>query len=485
MKSIDSPIKIISLLDSLSAWEKNRFQKYIISPYFNTDQKLADLLEILYQTPEENHIDRKKLDKSLHPDQPFNYDRITNYLSYLTRHLENFLAQERLKKDPFLIRYQTFCEARERGLKPLFNQINREFSKAEAKREFWSSTDLYHQHLIENERSTFFLEQEKRTSHESFGQSIAYLERFYFLAMLKAVCQYINLRNVVQTQPEETNIHDFVSTIQARHQQFENDPLIKMYYRVLMSLVEVDEVSHYYSLKSGLEEVRTSIIPIERQTIYQYGLNYCIKKANSGQTEFLEELFDLYQAMIREELIFQDGYILHHDVKNIVSLGVRLKKFEWIEAFMQNVGEKITPEHRNNSLNYNLAYLYHGKGELRKALRLLREVELQDIYYALGARTLLMKIYFELNEQEALDALIHSFRNYLTRNKLASAYQRKIHLNLLKFVGRLNKLRIAKITMTPYAYKEKTRRLHNRIMTTKEITNIGWLLGQLEELANN
>ncbi|MEZ4850558.1 MAG: hypothetical protein R3B93_18480 [Bacteroidia bacterium] len=483
--SLFSDTKLLSILKSLSAWERNRFTKFVQSPYFNTDLKLVSLLEKVLEEMDSGEVSREELDQFLHPEEDFQYDRITNYLSYLTRHLENFLAYERIRKDPFQLRYQTLCEARERGIGKLFRQIDREFERRETSKKSWNAEDYYQGHLIENERNAFFLSQERRKNDESFTRNISHIEHFYFLAMLKAVCQLINLRNVIQSQTEEADLLEFLKTIQNRHQQFASDPLIYIYYRVLMTLIESEEPQHYFQLKNDLENLKEAIIPLERKTIYQYGLNYCIKKANSGNTEFLEELFELYQAMINEKLIFQDGYILHHDVKNIVSLGVRLKKFTWTESFMEEVRESITPEHRNNSLNYNLAYLFHGKGELRKALRLLREVELQDVYYALGARTLLMKIYYELNEQEGLDSLIHSFRNYLSRNKIVSVYQRKIHLNLIKFVGRLNKIRVKKMILSPYVFKEQTQRLHKRIITTKEITNIGWLLGELEKLANN
>jgi hypothetical protein len=480
-----SEIKLLFLLKSLSTWEKNRFVKFMESPYFNTDQKLVKLLEYILEELEMGEITRQKLDAFLFPEEEFQYTRITNYLSYLTRHLENFLAFERIKSDPFKLRYEILTEARERGLNKLFRQIDREFANEEAKKSHWNEQDYYRGHLIEMERNAFFMSREQRKNDDSFSRSINHLEHFYFLAMLKAVCQLINLRNVIQSQAEEIDLEAFFKTVEARHQQFANEPLIHIYYLVLMTLIEGDNHQHYFQLKANLESLKNEIIPLERKTIYQYGLNYCIKKANSGNTEFLEELFELYEALIDQKLIFQDGYILHHDVKNIVSLGVRLKKFAWTERFLETIKEKITPEHRNNSLNYNLAYLFHGQGELKKALRLLREVELQDVYYAMGARTLLMKIYYELNEQEGLDSLIHSFRNYLNRNKVVSVYQRKIHLNLIKFVGRLNKIRNKKVALTAYAFKEQTQRLHNRILTTREITNIGWLLGQLEELANN
>jgi hypothetical protein len=251
-----------------------------------------------------------------------------------------------------------------------------------------------------------------------------------------------------------------------------------------MTLIEEKDEQHYQSLKQLLARHADHIPEEELQPMYQYAQNYCIKLANSGHPAYLEELFDLYRERIDRGLIYFQGFIAPSDVKNIVTLGIRIGKFDWTEAFMIRIETKIAPKHREHLVNYCRALLHHGRGELRKALRLLHTVDFPDVYFDMGTKTLLMKIYYELDDQEGLESVIHTFRAALHRNRLISAYQRKVHLNLIRFVYKLSSLRIKAITMGPAAFRRQVASLRKQIETTQAISNINWLFGKLEELGS-
>ena len=257
-------------------------------------------------------------------------------------------------------------------------------------------------------------------------------------------------------------------------------PLIQGYYLILMTLVEADQATHFSSLTSFLQQ-QTTLPDSERKPMYQYAQNYCIKQINRGHREYLAALFDLYREMIQQGLIYYQGHISPSDVKNIVNLGVRLREFQWTEQFLDDFGEKIAEEYRTNSMIYNRAYLYYGQEKRREALRLLSQVEFQDVFYYLGAKTLLLKIYYELNDQEGLDALLHAFEATLRRHKLISAYRKKPYLNFIRFSKKLSTLRLKAITHSPKAFRQAYQRLAEQMQATKEIVNSDWLEEKLGE----
>ena len=61
------------------------------------------------------------------------------------------------------------------------------------------------------------------------------------------------------------------------------------------------------------------------------------------------------------------------------------------------------------------------------------------MYYSLDSRRLLLKIYFEIEEDEALWSLIASFRIFLKRNKLANEATTKAYINFVDILKRISK----------------------------------------------
>ncbi|MEO1449379.1 MAG: hypothetical protein AAFV07_07600, partial [Bacteroidota bacterium] len=254
-------------------------------------------------------------------------------------------------------------------------------------------------------------------------------------------------------------------------------------YRILMLLLEEDVAQHYAALKTACLAHHDLLPDSERIPVFQYAQNFCVKQINQGKTDFLPELFDWFVKAIEDDLALVDGYLPAGLMKNVVSLGVRLGKFGWTEAFLENYANKIPNHQREWVLAYNQAYLLQGQGQLRPAMRLLVKADFEDVYYYLGAKTLLLKIYFALEDHEGLASLIRTFEAYLRRNKLVSGYQRKVHLNLLRFTKKLDSLRIRRVTFSPKAFKQKLDLLKRQITDTQSITNISWLLEQVEQTA--
>jgi len=78
---------------------------------------------------------------------------------------------------------------------------------------------------------------------------------------------------------------------------------------------------------------------------------------------------------------------------------------------------------------------------------------------------MLLRIYFETNEAEALFALIASFSNYLRRNKIITKRKKEAYLNFTTILGRIVR-----------AHKEKYPAIVEKINDTKYVCNRNWLL---------
>ncbi|MBK8565395.1 MAG: hypothetical protein IPN76_19125 [Saprospiraceae bacterium] len=70
-------------------------------------------------------------------------------------------------------------------------------------------------------------------------------------------------------------------------------------------------------------------------------------------------------------------------------------------------------------------------------MELLQRADFDDLSHNLSARRMLLRIYFEKNERDALSSLITSFKNFIYRHRELGTVPRNGYLNLLKFVNRL------------------------------------------------
>jgi hypothetical protein len=232
-------------------------------------------------------------------------------------------------------------------------------------------------------------------------------------------------------------------------------------------LTQEDATKNFKQLKSLIKEHSQVISTSEKQDIYLCAINYCGRqiKSNNNARYYVQECLDLYLDGIQEEFLFINGYLSPWNFKNVVKLGINLNKNVWIEQFIQEYYTKLAPEFQEDALHYNLADLAYRKGNYKAAQYHLLLVEYSDVFYTLGAKTMLLKIYYENDEIEALLSLIASFSIYLRRNKKISNNYRATYLNFTTFLHQIVR-----------STKEKLPFIIEKINQVELVTSRSWLL---------
>ncbi len=467
--------RLDEILFSLTAIQKNRLRKFLQSAYLNADDRLTHLAELLIREPD-LRSDKKALHQRLFPGQRYDYHKISNLLSHLGRQLRQFLVFEELKTSP--VEQELIClrAMRQGGLHESFallhQQIGKELHRSEADDE---THKLHAFHWLEEE-DQWLMAKGERHQVSSLNRKIEALDDFYLLAMLKRACQWYNRTQILSGENPSPVLPTFVSWLELRTQKLHSDGLLWAYYLVLQTLTSEKHQQAYHQLKQVLTQQDSRLSTEERRNIYQYARNYCIRQSNRGQAGFLRELFETYQVMLQEEMLFHQGEISHGDVKNLVSLGLRLKEFAWTESFLQNIGPRISKDHRENAIRYNLAQLEHAQERFTQALRNLRLVSFEDVFYALGARTLLLKIYYSREEWEELLDGLKAFENWLRRNSDLNEQQRDGHLN---FIKALKTLVLQHVQVTSDLKPEQIR---EQLQGFQPLSQKSWLLTQADKL---
>jgi len=263
---------------------------------------------------------------------------------------------------------------------------------------------------------------------------------------------------------------------------FELHPILAIYRQILSCYRQPDELSVFYELKHLLKVHAASFLPDEARGIYRHAQNHCIRRINVGKTAFSQELLELYEQQLASELIFIQGELDHTDFKNIVAVGLRLKRFDWVRQFMENYKKRVSSAYRDNVYHISQASLLYEQGQFRDAIRLLQTVAFTDIFYQLSARMLLIKLYYEMEENERLFYALDAFERFLRRNTNLARERREGHRNFISSTRRIAKLRERKDLLLASDFLKRKQVLHSKLSETAKISNLVWLEERLELL---
>lgn len=446
-----------------------RFGEFLASPYFVKDDKLYLFFQAIRKYAPE--FDSAKLEKSafikkgvegLHLDEK----KLSYLMSDLTEAGERFLKAELLMQKDLEGYCALLSTYNDWESDKLYEQTLRKARKHLEESQYRNPDFFYQQYLLQSELNAYFDRQKKRALDMSLQQAANYLDLYYLSVKLRYSCELINRQKLVAADYDLRMLREVRSHIEEH--DYTEFPSIMIYYRVLMTFLENDDTGHFDSLKALLAEHANAFPPEEARDLYAYAQNYCIRKANAGKESFLRELLQLYQASIEEGLVLTDGHISPWSYKNIVSVATRVQETDWAEQFAKQYKKHLHEKFRNNAFNYNMAYLLFARKQFGKALTALLQVEFTDVFYALDSRTLQIKIYFELEETDALMSALEAFKVYLRRNRTISDSVRTIYMNFVRFVNR--------ILSVPPSDSEKKQKLHEKILEAGNVADIRWLL---------
>ncbi len=131
---------------------------------------------------------------------------------------------------------------------------------------------------------------------------------------------------------------------------------------------------------------------------------------------------------------------------------------------------------------YNLSALYYARKDYKAALQQLHDVEFTDDNYHLGAKVIQLKSFYELDETEALFALIEAFKKFVGRSRQLSDYLKAATLNFAKMTKKVAQLKANQSILKQQDFERKMIDLRNQLMEIQPISNKVWLLEISQDL---
>jgi len=391
--------------------------------------------------------------------------------SELLKLMEKFLAQQVYEDNPIRQANHLIEAVGGRKLIKLYNSTMRSARRLSELQKSQPASFYYYQYEIEKNYYQLTNLDIKRGEKGNIDIMSRNLDIFYFSEKLKWYCSALSRKSISSHEYNITFIDEIIRHIDKN--SYESIPAIEIYYRIILTYVENDNEIHYFKLKQLLKEY-SSLFPIdEAYSMYQIAMNYCIGKANKKGQNFLNEFFELYKILLRNE-IFVNGEISPWDFKNVILASLRLGEYSWTENFINNYSEKIPIEFRDNAVTYNKAQLYFYQKKYDDVVLLLNQVDYEDPAYNLNSKLMLIAVYYETDEIEPLYSLFESFRVYLNRNKKIPQERKGRYLNLIKFTKKLTKIMPGD--------KRSIEKLNVEISEAKGVVNLKWLKEKIAEL---
>lgn len=466
-------------LKKLSKGETEQFAHFVACPAFNTNPRLVKFIQYLKDKHPHYIVDQKELYRHLYSDNTLNIQQLRDNRSLIFRLLKRFLAIQEMEKHQKAQDIYVLTQFRERQLPSLFQS----HSKSIAKRGKTPLDDqkLLINHLISEEEEKFSMSGLLRLNKDHLQQMMDDLDVFYISKKLKWTCEMLNRSGIVNSNYQVHLFEEVLQIIKEDKEHLQN-PLIALYHSVYLTLTKPEEEQHYFDFKKLLDESHEQLGKEDAVSLYRYAQNYCIRRLNEGKSHYMDFVFDIYKSLLTKGLLIDKGTLPHPHYKNMVTLGLRLKKYDWTYHFIQEHQHNLETNIRSNAYHFNLATFYYETQKFDEVIALLNNVEFSDVYYEISSKYILMKVYYDLNELDLLGYLMASFEKFIKRNKAISAKNRPGILHFLMVLKKLSKIKEWK------SYKDKDfvaiqkEKVGDLLERKKPIVNVGWLKQKLAEI---
>ncbi|MEM6396015.1 MAG: hypothetical protein AAF741_06680 [Bacteroidota bacterium] len=311
----------------------NKEKKSFIAWLRDGSKKGEQLARLATQIGKANLIpDNKELFKLIFPDQKYDGQKINQYLSHLNRTGQKFLLNH-LEHS-----YQPIALVRElhrRGLvKHRDRLIKKTYSKTKLKM-------MSYREQYEWERLIFDLRyQNNREAKHNLAFIDHLLDLDFFLSKLRQACSLRSHEALGSEKFDYSLLESLTPRINAL--PLNDHPVIAAFLHAYQFLSDPNNEGAWVSFQKILVSKGDFFGEEDAKNLYLLAINYCIRRANQGITGMAKQALDLYESGIEKGTLLDGEYLSSFSYRNVVALGIYLRKYKWVERFIYQQEGYIT-----------------------------------------------------------------------------------------------------------------------------------------------
>ena len=461
--------RLYELFSALDAEDRKALKKWVRSPFFNQRDHVVALFDYLAlrATKAKPAPDRRDVFHYIWPDLPFDDHKLRLSMSLLSKCIEQYLLWKQVNKEEASAKLK-ICEAyRELGLNRHYERLIKETSQ------LMEAQDLRDASYFQN-RHAYFLEQYHFTAQQNRMEGIPLedvqnnLDIAYLATKLKQSCSMLSHQAIYRKEYSFGMLPEVLEYIEQNN--YLEHPAISVYYYAYKALGHDAHETYFDTFKAALVAHQKHFKPAEVRDLFLLATNYCIQQLNRGFMHYAQIGLDIYKEGLKSKVLLNNGVISNFTYSNIVAKAIVCKDFDWAVQFAESYKTLLEPQHQQDTFFYNMAWLKYEQQEYDAALSHLNQVNVSDLLLNIAAKTIAMKIYYELESFDLLHSHLEAMRTFLHRKKMM-AYHKESYANTIKY--------LKKILDLPLGDKARRAQVRQQITDVKAIAERKWLLRQL------
>jgi hypothetical protein len=481
--------KIINILKLFSPDELKSFEKFIISPYFSPGRDVSGLFKLLkkyYPDFAGDELDRELVYSKLYPGKKFNEAKLKNLASALTALAEQFLVHDSLCSDFVASKFRFIEQLNERNENPLLLNTVNALEKQIEQKLFDSSDSFDSIGKVSFIKGKLFL---KLDDFEKSVLSMIKYSEYFTAAFLIRFLIMLKERSIITegyNKPFKSSLLDAVSEnldidkliLKLEENDFKFSWLIRLYYYAYKSIYNLEDSYHYTKLKELFYDHINEFTEKEKGIIFNDFLSYNGRNfMRTYDPRYKVELYNIYNDILNQNprFLYVGGFFDLIAYRNIFFLAFSLKKIEWLEHFVNTYTAFLKPEYRDNMMNFTKAHLCFDNKLFDEALEYLNKVPYDLFIYKIDIKSLMLRIFYELNMFDQAFSLVDTYRHFLADSR---EYADSNKLQYTNFINLVYKLLKAKFNQTG----NEAAGIKAEIAKTDIIVCKKWLLRKAEEL---
>jgi len=467
------PVKSHLLLDILQHFDRKEFQKFrdfVHSTFFNQREDLKILTDYLFTCTWEAGVipDKTQIFRKMYGRTPYDDHKVRIAMSLLYKLVQHYLAYrewsaESLPEKVLLLRSlrrRNLARHFEHALKDAREKIEQSQAQS-ADYQFNCSalmSEIYHHNAVK-----------ERITGTNLQAISNHIDAGFYIMKLRIACLALSHQAVYKADYDLGLLPEVLADVALK--KLTKHPAIAAYFHCYQMLRHPEEPQHFQQFSVVLFEEENKFREDELHDLYLLAINFCTQSYNKGNDAYLHDLLNLYRRGLEKGVLANGKHFSRFTYRNIVTLSLILKEYDWTEQFIAQYKDWIEPAFRDSMYSFCLARLEYSRGNFDAALLLLQKSEYEDLLLNLSAKTVLLKIFYELREFDLLDAHLGAMEKFLSRKK-QMGYHRDNYLNTIRFTRKL-------LEATD---KEAFRRLRQEVEQVKNVAERQWLMEQMTAL---
>lgn len=435
--------KLLNLFKILEKKELILLKKHLEAPVHNGKKSVLLLCQYLskyYQNWQTRKLTKELAFDFVFPGEDYNAKRIRNVMSELSLRIEDFLVWRQTEKSQ-KARQKLLIEAfSERGNYALFKES---LEKLKGDLETANVRDMeYYQEMGFIQHQLFFHPDTSKFSKDSDGIYCAMdaLDNYFIIAKLKYACEILSRQKIFNKNTEISLLSEIENL--PSDALLKQNPIIQLYLDLIFLLKNGHDNDKYHSLKNGFIESIDLMNRSEQMEILFRLINHTIRVSHSLDASYVREQFELYKIGLLHGLLIENERMTDTTFTNIVINATTLKEFNWAKKFIEHYQKYLEDTAREEAIQLSLGYYHFHKGEFSIADEQLRLNKFYNFRHALRARTLSVRVHFELFLRDKslftmLNYEILAMEKYLNRNTELSNSRKEAYLSLGRFLKKI------------------------------------------------